>query len=129
MTMTRFKEIITSEGGSVGQEAPRIYASRVPRKVAVRYNSVQLAKKLGLSENTIQMMKRAGLRFDFGLRTTLATVENWMAAHPDFRASDWRGSGHALRLRQKSSTTEASNDPSPRLPSDGKSGERRSRNG
>lgn len=57
------------------------------RRIGRLYNSIDLARRLHVSRWTIQMMKRAGLRFDFGLKTTLAAVEEWIAAHPDFKPS------------------------------------------
>lgn len=77
---------------------PASVAAPAPRRTGRLYNGKQIAQRLGLSEWWIQMAKRAGLRFDCGNRTYLETVTTWIAAHPDFRPSDWAGPQHRLRV-------------------------------
>lgn len=47
----------------------------------------ELHRQTGIGRFTIQGAKRAGYVFKAAGRTTVAHFEEWMAAHPDFRAS------------------------------------------
>lgn len=57
------------------------------RRIGRLYNATEIARRMGVSRWYVQMMKRAGLKFDLGFKTSLAAVEDWIIAHPNFNAS------------------------------------------
>ena len=67
-------------------------------------NGKTLAARLGRSPGYIAAMKSAGYTFSHGTRTLVSNALNWLAEHPDFRATGYRRNlpGFVKRRRPQS---------------------------
>jgi hypothetical protein len=50
-----------------------------------------LAEAMGRHPSYVSAMKSAGYEFTHGTRTLLSDALRWLAGHPDFRSTGYRG--------------------------------------